>query len=181
VLTSENSTIKHSIAGHLHKANISWQLVSLLDNNHFARNKIQRRNASLCAVSNDKTLIGKHGADGSHDTTGRPVLPCIEGSLDDPNSNQDTGQRQVGLGRRVTKRSPRDKDQNTSTKEDTAETTEEISHDLTEKPGWRGRHDVLAMLGHATLDLVLRKTLVCVDRQAAAQFIDIEGMPIGDG
>jgi hypothetical protein len=52
---------------------------------------------------------------------------------------------------------------------------------LTEKPGWRGRHDVLAMLGHATLDLVLRKTLVCVDRQAAAQFIDIEGMPIGDG
>jgi hypothetical protein len=37
------------------------------------------------------------------------------------------------------------------------------------------------MLGHATLDLVLRKTLVRVDRQAAAQFIDIEGMPIGDG
>jgi hypothetical protein len=37
------------------------------------------------------------------------------------------------------------------------------------------------MLGHATLDLILRKTLVCVDRQAAAQFIDIEGMPIGEG
>jgi hypothetical protein len=52
---------------------------------------------------------------------------------------------------------------------------------LTEKPGWWRRHNILAVLGHATLDLILRKTLVCVDRQATAQFIDIEGMPIGDG
>jgi hypothetical protein len=35
------------------------------------------------------------------------------------------------------------------------------------------------MFGDATLDLVLGKTLVCIDRQPAAQFINIEGVPSG--
>jgi hypothetical protein len=181
VHTSEDRAIKHGIAGYLHEANISWQLVSLLDNDNIAGNKVQSRDTGLGAISHDKTLIRKHGTNGSHDTASRPILPRIEGSLNDPDSNQDTSQRQISLGWRVAKRFPRDEDQDTGTEENTAKASKEISHDLTEQPRRRRRHLVLAMLCYATPDLVLRETLICVNRQTATQFINIEGVPVGDG
>ena len=181
VLTSENSAIEHGIAGYLHKADISWQFVSLLDDDNIAGDKVQSRDTGLRAISHNKTLIRKHGTNGSHDTAGRPVLPRVEGSLDDPNSNQDTRQRQISLSWWITERLPGDEDQDTSTKENTAKAPEEISHDLTEQPGRRRRHLILAMLCYTTLDLVLGKTLFGIDRQTATQFIDIEGVPGGDG
>ena len=130
--TSKNSAIEHGITGYLHEANIGWQFVSLLDDDNIAGNKIQSRDTGLRATPHDETLIRKHGTNGSHDTAGRPILPRVEGSLNDPNSDQDTRQRQVSLGWRVTEGSPGNKDQDTSTKENTAEASKEISHDLIE-------------------------------------------------
>lgn len=128
-------------------------------------------------VADDNALIGQHGAYRCHDSACTEVLPSIEASLDEPNSDEHTGKRQVSLRWRVTKGLPGDEDQYTSCQEDGTKTTEEVSHDLGEEARrWRC-HFVATILGDAALDLIIAEALVDVDGEAATQLLDFKGMP----
>lgn len=155
VFTCQDCPIKHRIAGYLNEADIRWELVALLDDNDISWYKIECRDADMRAITNDDALIGQHCSNRGHDPTRAPVLPGVESSLDEPDSDQNTGKRQIGNGRWLAERSPSDEDENSGNEKDGAEAAEEISCYLPEQTGrWRC-HLVAAILANATLDLVV--------------------------
>lgn len=48
-----------------------------------SRNDLRRKKSIRSTVANDETVLRKHASDGSHDSGGGPVLPCIESGLDE--------------------------------------------------------------------------------------------------
>ena len=56
-LTSEDRTIKHSVAGDVEKTHVSWKLVSLLDDNDIARHQVQSRNTCMRSITNDNAPV----------------------------------------------------------------------------------------------------------------------------
>lgn len=128
-------------------------------------------------IADDNALVGQHSTNGCHDSACAPVLPCIEGGLNEPDSNQDASKGKIGRSRRLTKGSPGNEDQHTSDEEDRAEASEEVPHDPPKQPRRRRRHLVTTIFADAALHLFFRKTLVSVDGEASAQFWNVESMP----
>jgi hypothetical protein len=77
----------------------------------------------------------------------------------------------------MTKRPPGDEYEYTGNDEDATKATEKVAYDLPEQArGWRC-HFVLTMFAEATLCLIFGKSLLDINREAAAQLVDGECMP----
>lgn len=75
--------------------------------NEVARDKVDRRNALLRAVTKDDDIRWEHVLDGLHDTRCAEVLPCVEERLKYNHNQKYNGQCEVGgLWIRLTKRLP---------------------------------------------------------------------------
>ena len=129
----------------------------------------------LWFVLGDYSLIGQHSANRRHHSARRPVLPGIESSLDEPNSNQDRRKRQISHCWRVAERFPGDEDQNTSDNKDATKATEEVSDDLSQKSRLRRRHLVLAVFLEAALDLVIGQSVIGFNGEAASKLVNGDG------
>ena len=87
--TSENRAVKFRIRRDLNKAYIRWQLVSGFNQQEIPWNDPTRSSRDLGSIPEQQAILGHHVCDGRHDLGRRPVLPCIEGSLYEEDSEQD--------------------------------------------------------------------------------------------
>jgi hypothetical protein len=175
--TSENGAVEHGIARDFDEANVSGELVALLDDDNVSRNQVLGRDACLRSAADHETLVWKHGANGSHDFACRPILPCVEGSLDEPDSNQHTGKSQVGGCWRGTQWPPGDKYQDSGNDQDTSKPAEEVAHKLAHESRWRRSNLVRTILVPKTFDVVVSETALSVHRQPVAQLVDGKSVP----
>ena len=165
-LTSKNRAVKLGVRGHLGETNIGRELISSLDNQDVAGDNIDGHDGDLYAIPDDEALFGNHVFDGCHDAGRRPILPHVEGGLDEPDGNQYNGEGQVGQYRRVAQRAPCDEDEDSADEENGSEALEEVAEPLLKTMGDGRRGHVLSILLGFALDLVLRQTLCERRRQA---------------
>lgn len=170
-LTSQYRAVKLGVGRHLNETDIGRELVAGLDDQDIARDNVDCHDSDLYSLPDDETPFWNHVLDGCHDTGRRPILPHVEGGLDEPDSNQDNGKRQVSQYRGVAQRSPCNEDEDGANKKHGSEALEEVAKPLFEAMGLGRRWHVLSMLFGFALDLALGQAPGERGRQTSESFV----------
>ena len=110
-LTRQNRPVKLSVGRDLDKAHVGRQLTPGAQIYYVTRHDFAGDDSTPYSVAAHKTVFWQHGGDAGHDAAARPVLPSVEGCLDEEDSQQHDGQGKVRDQRRLAQWLPRYKDE----------------------------------------------------------------------